>query len=360
MKRLRIGLAVFLVLSAAALARDSKTHGQTVQIKVHGAALERNHVGDSPDRDVSIYLPPGYESSTQRYPVLYLLHGYTATDRGWMNPNYVGLPEMMDRLIARHAIAPMIVVMPNAFNRFAGSFYANSTLSGGWEDFIVRDLVGYVDAHYRTLAVKASRGIAGHSMGGYGALRIGMDHPEVFGAAYGLSPCCAEWEESEFRDDVVKAQRAKNLQEIVSGGMGPQGALAFAAAFSPDVNNPPFGVDWPFDTKGQPVVAVIDRWKANLLNAIAAKYASSGQGLHALGFDVGRQDELLPSERELDQQMTKLGIAHNFSEYEGTHSSRVGERMEKVALPFMSKNLAAEGGTSAAGAPSKSESPQPR
>lgn len=210
-----------LLLTLASAAREPAGHGQLLYITVHGAALEHNHVVDSPDREVAIYLPPNYDNTAQRYPVLYLLHGYTADDRSWMDPDYVGLPGMMDRLIKRHAIAPMIVVMPNSFNRFAGSFYTNSELSGGWEDFIASDLIRYVDAHYRTLATVDSRGIAGHSMGGYGALRIGMQHPEVFSVAYGLSPCCALWDGDEFRDDVVKAQRAKNLREIVAGGMGP-------------------------------------------------------------------------------------------------------------------------------------------
>jgi S-formylglutathione hydrolase len=341
-KRSRRILSSLLLLAVAALAREPKPHGQVVQIKVHGSALENNHVADPADRDVSVYLPPEYGSSTQRYRVAYLLHGYTGTDRGWMTPSYVGLPEMMDRLIERHAIEPMIIVMPNCFNRFGGSMYTNSVLSGNWEDFISRDLVGYIDAQYRTVANVNGRGIAGHSMGGYGALRIGMDHPEVFAAAYGMSPCCSLWDEEEDRDDVVKAQRTRNLQEIVQGGMDVQAELATAAAFSPDLHNPPFGVDWPFDAEGKPVPAVVARWKENLLDAITEKYAAGPARLKALAFDVGRQDEendILIGARKLDQQMTKLGIAHQFSEYDGTHTSRIAERMEKYVLPFLSKNL---------------------
>src|SRR5579875_424612 len=333
-----LGLAMLAAVVSAA-AGNLKPHGQLVHIKVHSAALENNIVGDPPDRDVSIYLPPDYESGSKRYPVLYLLHGYTGTDRGWMNPDYVGLPEMMDRLLQHHAIQPMIVVMPNSFNRFAGSFYANSELSGGWEDFIVHDLVGYIDAHYRTIAKAGSRGIAGHSMGGYGALRLGMLHPDVFSAAYGMSPCCTVWAAEEFRSDVVTAQRAQNLQQIVEDGIGPQGALAFAAAFSPDVHNPPFGVDWPFDAAGRPVPPVIDLWKANMLDEITAAYVAGRQRLSALAFDVGRQDDLLPTERQLNQQMTKLGVKHQYSEYDGNHSDHIRERMEEVVLPFMSKAL---------------------
>ena len=340
------GFVLALFLGAAttlADAGENKAQGKVLEITVHGAALEHNRVGDSAERGVSIYLPPDYESSARRYPVLYLLHGYTGSERGWMNPAYVGLPQIMARLLEHHAIEPMIIVMPNSFNRFGGSFYANSELSGGWEDFIVDDLVGYVDTHYRTIAKADSRGIAGHSMGGYGALRLGLQHPEVFSVAYGMSPCCSYWNEKEDREGVMKAQRGKNLEEVVKSGIGPQVDLALAAAFSPNVHNPPLGVDWPFDAKGRAVPEVVAKWKANQLDEITVKYAAGEARLHALGFDVGRQDEnsdILIGARKLDREMSKLGVAHEYSEYDGTHNSRIGERMEKVVLPLMSKKLA--------------------
>ncbi len=342
LKPLAVLCACMGLLLSVVSAREAKAHGQIVQITVHGASLEHNHVFDSADREVSVYLPPGYDAGAQRYPVVYLLHGYTGDNRGWMTPGYVGLPEMMDRLIEQHAIEPMIIVMPNAFNRFGGSFYTNSELSGNWEDFIARDLVAYIDAHYRTLAGVDKRGIAGHSMGGYGALRIGMDHPEVFSAAYGMSACCAFWDGKEDRDDVVKAEQAKTLKGVFDAGMGPQIELAFAAAFSPNLKNPPFGVDWPFDSKGQPVPAVIALWKANMLDSVAARYAAGQARLRAIGFDVGRQDEfqdIVIGAKKLDEEMTKLGIAHQYAAYDGTHDSRIGERMEKVVLPFLSKSF---------------------
>ncbi len=198
-------------------------------------------MADSPDREVSIYLPPDYAKETQqRYPVLYLLHGYTGNDRGWMDPGYVGLPEMMDRLIEHHTIEPMIVVMPNSFNRFARQllhqFGALGRL-GGLSS--LRDLVSYIDAHYRTLATLDQ---PRHCRALHGRLRRAADrHAASRSVQRGLwneSVLCRVGE-SEVRDDVVKAQRAKNLQEIVAGGMGPQVALALAAAFSPDLHNPP-------------------------------------------------------------------------------------------------------------------------
>jgi hypothetical protein len=101
-------------------------------------------------------------------------------------------------------------------------------------------------------------------------------------------------------------------------------------------------VDWPFDSDGDPVPAVVARWKANLLDESTAKYAAGKPRLQALAFDVGRQDEnhnIVIGSRKLDQQMTKLGLTHEFWEYDGTHSSRIAERVEKFVLPFMSKNL---------------------
>ena len=150
--------------------------GTVERVKVHGKSLEGNLEGDSADRDVSIYLPPSYKTKTkQRYPVVYLLHGYTDNDDNWFGAKhiFVDAPLAIDRAIANGA-REMIVVMPNAYTVYMGSMYSNSAATGDWESFIVNDLVAYVDAHYRTIPGRASRGLSGHSMGGYGTIRIGM------------------------------------------------------------------------------------------------------------------------------------------------------------------------------------------
>jgi S-formylglutathione hydrolase len=321
--------------------------GQLVVVTVHSKALEGNHVYDSPDREVAVYLPPDYASGERHYPVIYLLHGYTGTDRGWTNPSYADLPATMDRLLAHHAIEPMIVVMPNSFNRFGGSWYTNSALSGGCEDFIVRDVVDYVDAHYRTIPVARSRGIAGHSMGGYGALRLALRHPDVFTAVYGMSACCARWSDSFVPDaqTMRKLRVAKTLADVVADGGEAQIDLSWAAAFSPDPNNPPLGVDWPLDANNRPVPEVVAKWKAQMLSTILERYGAGEEGLRAIAFDVGKQDEtreVLSGSRALDADMRRLGIPHIYAEYEGAHSDRVAERMQKFVLPFMSKALAAQ------------------
>ncbi len=173
--------------------------GRFERVKVHGKFLEGNLEGDPPDRDVSIYLPPGYDAHRdQRYPVVYLLHGYGNSDEGWYGPGTKSgfqsagttLPAVADKVISGGGAREMILVMPNAFTLFQGSMYSNSVTTGNWEAFITQDLVAYVDRHYRTLRQRASRGLAGQSMGGYGTLRIAMKYPDVFSTIYMISACC--------------------------------------------------------------------------------------------------------------------------------------------------------------------------
>src|ERR1041385_6758169 len=161
--------------------------------RVVSAGLATNRVGDRSVRRVLVYLPPSYaREPARRYPVLYLLHGATSTPEEWLNGVYQGLNLQLalDSLVAAAAIPEFIVVMPDADNALGGDWYANSPATGNWEDFVVRDLVRHVDGHYRTDPTVARRALVGHSMGGFGALAIGFNHPGVFGFIYAVSPCC--------------------------------------------------------------------------------------------------------------------------------------------------------------------------
>ena len=167
-----------------------RREGVVEQIVVHGKALEGNLEGDSPDREATVYLPPSYAASpARRYPVLYLLHGYGGR-QDTFTTRLASLAESQDRLAAAQGFSEFIVVTPSAYTLHKGSMYSNSPTTGDWERFVADDLVAYMDSHYRTLATRMSRGLAGHSMGGYGALRIGMKRPDVFLALYLMSSCC--------------------------------------------------------------------------------------------------------------------------------------------------------------------------
>src|SRR5215475_8019147 len=191
----RLMLAGILIMATASFAfsregADAARKGTVQHIKIHGKALEGNLEGETADPDVTIYLPPGYETSRKtRYPVIYLLHGYSGTDGTWTG-RIANVPDAMDRDIEAKTVREMIVVMPNAYTKYGGSMYSNSVTTGDWESYIAEDLVSYVDKNYRTIPDRMSRGIAGHSMGGYGAVRIAMKRPDVFSSLYILSACC--------------------------------------------------------------------------------------------------------------------------------------------------------------------------
>src|SRR5450759_13173 len=157
-------------------------------IKVHGTALEGNLEGDAVDRDVFVFLPPSYQKDKhRRYPVVYALHGYSIGAEQWSHEIHV--PQTIEGAFAQGA-KEMIVVLPDSKTLHNGSMYSSSVTTGDFERFIAHEVVGYIDAHYRTIPERASRGLVGHSMGGYGATRIGMKHADVFGSLYIMSPCC--------------------------------------------------------------------------------------------------------------------------------------------------------------------------
>jgi enterochelin esterase-like enzyme len=335
-------------LGAAALLAQtdaSAPHGAVERIKVHGKSLEGNLEGDSPDRDVSIYLPPSYATErTRRYPVVYLLHGYTDRDDLWFGlQHFINVPLVTDKALSSGTTREMILVMPNAYTAYQGSMYSNSPTTGDWETFVARDLVSYIDSHYRTLADVQSRGLAGHSMGGYGAVRIGMKNPDIFSSLYILSPCCMTANVNQRPNP--KAEAIHSPADLAQADFGTKAALASAAAWSPDPKNPPLFLDLPF--KGDEVQpAIVAKWAANAPLAMIDQYISNLKKLHAIAMDAGDKDEPIASTvRTLDQILTSYDIPHTFEIYPGNHVSGISGRVETKLLPFFSKNLSFGPGT---------------
>src|SRR6202012_748843 len=156
-------------------------------IKVHATAMEGNLEGEPVDRDVVVVLPPSYgKDKARRYPVLYFLHGFALTGQGFFD--FMHLPEAEDD--AAKQGREFIIVVPDSDTKLGGTMYSNSVTTGDAEAYIAKDVVGYIDSHYRTLAKRESRGLVGHSMGGYGTWKIAMRFPEEWGAIYAMSACC--------------------------------------------------------------------------------------------------------------------------------------------------------------------------
>ncbi len=314
--------------------------GTVERVKVHGKSLEGNLEGDSPDRDVSIYLPPNYKKNKrQRYPVVYLLHGYTDNDDNWFGARHIFIdaPLAIDRAIAAGA-REMIVVMPNAYTVYMGSMYSNSAATGDWESFVIDDLVAYVDAHYRTIPGRASRGLSGHSMGGYGTIRIGMKYPEAFSNLYAMSACCLAPNPNLTGPAMDKALAIRSADDLAKADFGTRAMIASAAAWSPDPDNPPLYLDLPV-ADGKVVPAVAARWDANAPLAMLDQYVTNLKQAHAIALDVGTKDTLLASIEDLDARLTRFGVLHTFETYDGNHISGIQDRLEKKVIPFFSANL---------------------
>ena len=164
------------------------TAGTIERITVRSTALEGNRAGDALERAVTVYLPPSYAGDqNRRFPTVYLLHGEGGSENTFIDQPFA-LQQSADRLAGAQGFSEFIVVTPNAATLTKGSMYANSAATGDWERFVADDLVAAIDARFRTLAHRMSRGIAGHDAGGEAALRIGMKRPEVFANLYAMSP----------------------------------------------------------------------------------------------------------------------------------------------------------------------------
>lgn len=321
----------------------------TVQhIKVHSDAIAGNLEGDSADRDVIVFLPPSYNKNKKRhYPVVYALHGYSIGAEQWTHEIHV--PQTIEGAIAQGA-KEMIVVLPDSKTIYNGSMYSSSMTTGDFERFIYHDLVAYMDSHYRTIPDRMSRGLVGHSMGGYGATRIGMKHPDVFGSLYIMSPCCLSpmtgagfGTPEQMKERAIasekKAAAAKSPADLAAAapGFGSAG-YATAAAWAPDPKNPPLYFDLP--TKdGVPQPDIVAKFAANAPLAFVDQYIDNLKQYHAIAMDVGDMDGLRFDATKLHNILDSYGVANSFEIYHGTHTSAVADRFQNHVMPFFSKNL---------------------
>lgn len=312
----------------------------TVQhVKIHSPAIAGNLEGETADREVVVVLPPHYASHPgKRYPVVYALHGYSIGAEQWLKEIHV--PQVVEGALAKGA-KEMIVVFPDSKTVHNGSMYSSSVTTGDFERFISQDLVRYIDSSYRTVADRRSRGLVGHSMGGYGATRIGMKHADVFGALYLMSPCCLSAREGFGMDAAALAQVAGLRSPAESEGLpfGLRAQLAVGAAWSPNPKKPPLYLDLPEGDAAQRNV-VLAKWAANAPLAFVDQYIGDLKRYAAIAMDVGDQDRLKTDTETLHKILESYGIANSFTIYPGTHTSHVAFRFQDHVLPFFSAHLA--------------------
>jgi len=314
---------------------------QVQKIKVHSVAIEGNLEGESADRDVFVVLPPSYGANPKRrYPVVYALHGYSIGAEQWMGE--IHAPRTIENAFAKGA-REMIIVLPDSKTVHNGSMYSSSRTTGDFEAFVAKDLVAYIDKHYRTLPTRESRGLVGHSMGGYGASRIGMRHADVFGALYMMSPCCLSPRDvgPPGGESAAALAQVKTLDDARKLPWGLRAQLATAAAWSPNPNKPPLFLDLPVEN-GVTRPEVLAKWAANAPLAFVDQYISALARYKAIAIDVGDRDGLKDDAAKLQAVLERYGLRSSFEVYPGDHTSGVPLRLQDHVLPFFSSNLAFE------------------
>jgi S-formylglutathione hydrolase FrmB len=314
---------------------DSKARGHVIALRHTSKVLQGNALGDPHERDVYCYVPPDYDASGQRYPVIYFLSGFTGTGRMHLNfdPFVESMDRRLDRLISSGEMPSAICVLPDCMTALGGSQYVNSTATGRYEDYLVAEVVPFVDERLRTLGSRDHRGVTGKSSGGYGAMVLAMRHADVFGAmgshagdayfAYCYLPDFVKFTLGITRYGGVEAfvRHFRSLPKKSKEAMEVLNILAMAACYSPNPSAP-MGIDLPVVIPtGEIRSEVWDRWVENDPVHMTKAHADALRSLRAIYLDAGTRDDfnLQMGARIFCSRLDSLGISYIYEEFDDTH-----------------------------------------
>ncbi len=309
--------------------------GKTLVLRHSSTVLRGNALGDPADRDVYCYLPPGYDASSARYPVIYWLSGFTGNGRMMFNadPWAESIDRRLDRLIGTGSMKPAICVLPDCFTRLGGSQYADSSATGAYESYIVDELVPFVDAELRTMTGRDHRAVTGKSSGGYGALRLAMRHPDVFCAlgshagdayfAYCYLPDFPKFTMGIEKAGGVEAfvREFQALPKKTHEAMEVLNILAMAACYSPNPSAP-MGIDIPVKLPSGEIRGDVWKcWQANDPVHMALEHADALRSLKKIYLDAGTRDEwnLHIGARIFTSRLDELKVPYIYEEFEDSH-----------------------------------------
>ena len=298
--------------------------GTVITDSFHSQALDAT-------RYMKVYLPEGYDTSTEYYPVIYFLHGGNSNHNSYSNIYY-----HIDTLIDYGHIEPVIMVKPDAsVGPYYGSCYTNSALYGNYEDYIVYDLVEYIETAYRAIPSRDSRTIMGHSMGGSGALKLAFNHPDIY---------CAVADHSGLVDYSAMLQIYIPLILAENGGTAPYTynpnagvftgvAFTLCGAFSPDTTDPPLYVDFILDSQGDIDSTIYGLWRLHDTPYLAHQLTPDTIAIY---MDCGMSDEYhcYPVHTALVDTFDLLGLSYEWHPYSGNHSSQLNARFP-IAIAFL-------------------------
>jgi S-formylglutathione hydrolase len=335
-------LFLFLLFFVQGILSAPLNQGKLVTVKVHSQGLENNVFNDAATRNVTVYLPACYEEENEKsFPVIYLLPWENSDNKAWFNiHNGRYLQEIMDNCILAGKIKPLIVVVPDNKNKLNGSWYTNSAATGNWEDYIVNDVVNYIDAEFRTIPIAEGRGIAGHSMGGYGALKLATKHPGVFCAVYAMN---AFVDLNTFINNEYIWK--ESIDKAISAGSLPTGdqladkLLAMSAAFAPNLENPPFFGNLFKTTEGKIDNETAEKWLEQDPMQLIASHAGNLKNLKALTIDCSNSDATIYLNSKYSDKLKQNDVPHTFRYYQGNQERLLLDRLREFMLPMFSETL---------------------
>lgn len=318
--------------------RNDWPQGTVTQVAHRSDVLADNPWGDPVERQIAVYLPAGYSEAGVPGITLWDLAAFTNAGPGHLNWRNHGenLPARLDRLIGEGAMPPVVVVIPDCYTSLGGNQYVNSPGLGRYADYLVQELVPFVEARFNVQRNRDGRAVFGKSSGGYGALYHAMHYPETWGAA-------ASHAGDVGFDLLFRSAFPTACGVLAVYGGDPQAfleafwrrnrpaghdyttlmILAMAASYDPDPADPG-RIRLPFDLRTCEIDP--ERWRRWLAFDPLVQLGSRVEALnslHALYIDVGRFDQyhIQYGTRRLVDALVQHGIAHRYEEFDGTHSA---------------------------------------
>jgi S-formylglutathione hydrolase len=366
---------IFLFIFTFSYLIGQTTGGQLSTINIDSPSLSNNIVDYSVTRKIAVYLPPSYSvgASTKKFPAVYFLAGHGDNINRYINGDFQGfqLKTSMDNLIITGAIKEMIFVLLDGVNLMDGSFYENSSVTGNWRDWVSIDVVSYIDNNFRTIRKREARAICGHSMGGFGAVNIGMKNSDTFGLVYSLSPGLYdqnglkdqgtfpndatikfyiskmnEWKQMEKSQAIAAFNSYINTQKSM-GNWFTCFTYGYGAAFSPDPENYPSYVKYPYYLENNILKCdstILKNYEKGY-GGLAAKvttYKSNLLSLIDFTIDYGINDYfqwICRGCKYLSQLLNTENISHQLVSFNGDHDDKLRSRIEQFMLPRLSAKL---------------------
>lgn len=326
------------VASSAPAATAAKTVGMIRKmVDITSEALAGNVFGDPSTRQLVVLLPANYDASSDRYPVVYVLHGWGGNEFSMVIP----FQKPFERARKAGDVRDMIMVFIDGDTKLGGSWYFDTPTVGGYETYISRDIVNYVDANFRTLATPASRGITGCSMGGDGAVHLGIAHPDIFGVVASVGGGY-HWGEPGWTELGEGYKKAKSIGDFRLYPFIVQVGVSLASVAAPNPNNPPFYEDEPWtvvDGKVQAVPQVVAKIDAIDMMHDVKRHAEQAKQLKALMIYHGRQDPMnaVETARDFAKELGDLGIPHDLVEVDDNQHCGIDYT---PVVKYMSEHLA--------------------